>query len=305
MDYEDFNYRSRLDSAKEAITRVRFSFLANVVASLTVALAIWNGYFSWYRYFVLVPHCSGCTVEDPTRIAQEQVIKSWVSSLIVNIAPLGITFGVSDLAFIGSTGLMILSVMFVYCARKENHAISYLLIDTQRKPRELREALYYGISSHLVFLSVNRDDRPITELRVPHDGKRSRMLWLAFDLLAFAPVITIGIIIFADLMSVFVLHGPFRQSHSVLWHAMIPAEKRQFFLMETVPAILGLVTFMLCNSARLYSQATVSILRQYSIDLRGLTAGTEGERVCCDADISDHEQGILVGIGAMNSDHRF
>jgi hypothetical protein len=247
---------------------VRFSFLLNVVASLTVTLAVWNGYFSWYRYFVLIPHCPGCDPADPTRIAQEQVIKSWVNSLIVNITPLGISFGVSDLAFVGAAGLMILAIIFVYCARRENQAISYLLIDTREKPEQLREALYYGISSHLVFLSVSNDDRPIGELSFAPNGHRSSLLWVAFDLLAFAPVITIAIIVVADILSVFVLHGPFREGHLVLWQNMYPAERRQLLAMETVPVLLGVATFSICNAGRRYSEATVSILRSYGATLQ-------------------------------------
>ncbi len=238
------------------------------MASLTVTLAVWNGYFSWYRYFVLIPHCQNCGADDPTRIAQEQVIKSWVNSLIVNITPLGISFGVSDLAFVGAAGLMILSIIFVYCARRENQAISYLLIDTKEKPDQLREALYYGISSHLVFLSVGTDDRPIKELSLAPNGRRSSLLWVAFDLLTFAPVITIGIIVIADFLSVFVLHAPFRLNHPVLWKTMYPPERRQFFAMEAVPIMFGVATFFICNAARRYSEATVTILRSYGTTLQ-------------------------------------
>lgn len=264
MDYEEFTFKTRLESAKEAITRVRFSFLLNLVASLTVSLAVWNGYFSWYRYFVLIPHCAGCPVDDPTRIAQEQVIKSYVSSLIVNIAPLGISFGVSDLAFIGPAGLLILSIIFVYCARKENHAIAYLLRDSTGKDPELQKALYYGISSHLVFLSVSRDDSPISDVNYKAQPKQSGLLWRAFDLLIFAPVITVGIIIVADLLSVFLLHGTLRHNHPILWTTLAPVERRQFFAMETVPFTLGVFIWFLCNTARRYSEATVQILRSYA-----------------------------------------
>jgi hypothetical protein len=171
---------------------------------------------------------------------------------------------VSDLAFVGPAGLLVLSVILVYCARKENHAIAYLLRDSKSKPPELQSAIYYGVSSHLVFLSVSRDDSPISDLDYKAKFKQSTFLWRAFDLLIFAPVITVAIIIAADLASVFLLHGTLRQNHPILWANLLPPERRQFFAMEAVPLLLGVGIWSLCNGARRYSEATVQILRAYS-----------------------------------------
>jgi hypothetical protein len=52
VEYDTLLYTSRIDSAKEAITRVRVAFLINVLAAFTLVLGVRNGYFSWYRFFV-------------------------------------------------------------------------------------------------------------------------------------------------------------------------------------------------------------------------------------------------------------
>jgi hypothetical protein len=100
MDTEQLLITMRIDSAKEAMTRLRLALLVAVTASSAVMLAVWNGYFSWYRFFVLEDQCRGCQATDPTKIAQDQLVKAWVDSLIINISPLGMHFGVSDLALL-------------------------------------------------------------------------------------------------------------------------------------------------------------------------------------------------------------
>jgi hypothetical protein len=126
MDFEGFAFHSRLDSIKESITRARFSFLLNLVASLTVTLSEWNGYFSWYRCFALIPHCQNRDAADPKRIVQEQLIKSWVKSLIVNTTSLGI----SDLAFVEASGPMILLIIWCRLRHQREPDDLDLLIDT-------------------------------------------------------------------------------------------------------------------------------------------------------------------------------
>lgn len=117
----------------------------SVIVSLSITLALWNGYFSWYRFFALKPafnRCDGCpagtTATEPTTLAQEQLLKSWVESLIVTVSPLGMKFGVSDISFVGSTSLLILVTVVFYCARRENHTIAHLLIDSKDESQEIR-----------------------------------------------------------------------------------------------------------------------------------------------------------------------
>jgi hypothetical protein len=278
MDYEDLLYMSRIESAKESITRVRLAFLVNLLASFTLMLGVWNGYFSWYRFFVLYDKCPNCSATSPLKIAQDQIIKSWVDSLIVTISPLGIRFGISDASFVGPIGLLILVVLFLYCARRENHAVGYLLIDTKNQPIGLKEAIFFAISSHMVFLPIGNSDRAIAgvepiEENLEHRGSFYRS---GFNILVFFPAIAVLTILAVDISSVFLLSAPFRLQHPVLWYGLTRHEKMQFMFMEVIPLSVGLIVLWTCNRVRNYSSATAAALRCYRETFKGVASKDEG-----------------------------
>jgi len=262
MDAQELLYKSRIESAKEAITRSRVSFLINALASFALILAEWNAYFTWYTDFI----DEKCTGPDCANlgVAQEQIVRSWVDSLIITISPLGIKFGVSDVSIVGTVSLLILAVVFVYCTRRENHAIGYLLVDTQDKTKELKEAIYHAVSSHLVFLPVGDSDRPIDELNYNLDGQKKQSIFqYGFDVFVFFPAIACLIIFTVELLSVFCVKAPLRVGHPILWSHLKPAMRIQFFEMQGLCFIIGALTFGACSRARRYSKASVSVLRAY------------------------------------------
>jgi hypothetical protein len=284
MDHQELLYESRIESAKESITRSRVAFLINVLAAFTLMLGDWNAYFSWYTEFLdekcTAPNCANLAV------AQEQIVKAWVDSLIVSISPLGIKFGISDVSIVGTLALLILSIVFVYCTRRENHAIGYLLVDTREKPRDLREAIYYAVSSHLVFLPVGDSDRPIDRLQYNLGEQKKSVFRYAFDVLIFFPAIACLVIFTVEILSVFVVPAPLRLGHPILWEIVKtkPTMKIQFFEMEAVCLFISVMTLWACNRARRYSNATASVVRAYRDELVGdsqdsLKAGTRTETI--------------------------
>jgi len=265
MDHQQLLYSSRIDSAKESITRSRVAFLVNVLAAFTLMLGEWNAYFSWYTGFI-DEKCAGSNCANLV-VAQEQIVKAWVDSLIVSISPLGIKFGISDVSIVGTMALLILSIVAVYCTRRENHAIGYLLVDTRDHPLNLREAIYYAIFSHLVFLPVGDSDRPIDRLTYDLGEPRKSIFRYAFDVLIFFPAIACIVIFCVEMLSVFVVPAPLRVGHPILWEILDPGMKRKFFEMQSVCFLIAAVTFWACYRARAYSNATASVVRAYRDEL--------------------------------------
>ncbi|HEY4364563.1 MAG TPA: hypothetical protein VGN17_26605 [Bryobacteraceae bacterium] len=264
MDSEQLLVTMRIDSAKEAITRLRLALLVAVIASSTVMLTVWNGYFSWYRFFVLEDQCRGCPLTDPTKIAQDQLVKAWVDSLIINISPLGMHFGVSDLAFVAPVALVLLTSVMFFCARRENHAVSYLMIDFAKSQTATMLVIFHAVSAHLVFLPLGATDDAIGSLAYNKVSRpRGFISKRGFDLLVFLPVIAVAMILAADILSVVYLPAPFRLGHPVLWNNMDRPEVVQFFLMELVPLAMGTLVVRLCWLTRKFSYATVQVIRDF------------------------------------------
>jgi hypothetical protein len=151
-----------------------------------------------------------------------------------------------------------------YCARRENHAVSYLMIDFTNSQREKMLLVFHAIAAHLVFLPLSATDDAIASLAYPKDSKpRGFMSKRGFDLLVFLPVIAVAMIMGADILSVVSLPAPFRLGHPVLWKHMARPEVLQFFLIEMVPMTMGAVVTRLCWLTRKFSYATVQVIRDF------------------------------------------
>jgi hypothetical protein len=273
LDPQQLLYTERLLAAKESVTRFRWVFGLSVIASLSITLALWNGYFSWYRFFALKPafdSCDGClagtTATKPTTLAQEQLLKAWVESLIVTVSPLGMKFGVSDISFVGSTSLLILVTVVFYCARRENHTIAHLLIDSKDESEEIRNVIYYSVSSQLVFIPTGETDEPFQALEYSaHAKPRGMFSRHAVDVLIMLPALTVFTVVLVEMLSMFYFPAPFRQGHPKLWDLLKDNkdEITQYYLMQTFPIGVGLLITGICVKVRRYSHATVAVLRAY------------------------------------------
>lgn len=204
-DYKRMMLQSRLEAAKDSITRARYVILICILASLALIVADLNGYFSWYRFFVLAPKLhgwdSGIKLPEDVRhhfliTAQDQLIKSWVESLMVSIPPLGLRFGVSDIAVFGPAALCLLMIVLWYVARRENRAIVGLLRETAdgegltgQERADMRGAVYHSISSHLVFLPVGEYSDPLLGLHSNAEERHSRFVRFGYKLFVYFPLL--------------------------------------------------------------------------------------------------------------------
>jgi hypothetical protein len=204
IDYKKMMLETRLEAAKDSITRARYVILICVLASLALIVADLNGYFSWYRFFILAPKLHGWDTQDalPDDVrhhflvtAQDQLIKSWVDSLMVSIPPLGLRFGVSDIAIVGPAALSLLMIVLWYATRRENRAIVGLLRETAdgeglvgQARQDMRGAVYYAISSHLVFLPVGEYSDPMAGLQPRGAERHSRFVRLGYRLFIYLPL---------------------------------------------------------------------------------------------------------------------
>ncbi len=242
VDVEFRTIEIRLQGITEAIRRSRKVFLVTTVISVAIVVACWNAYLSWYRGFALKTiFAEGSPV---TELAQRLLVEAWVDSQWVSIGLLGIRVGVSDVAVLGCLGLLVSSVWFFFAVRRENHGIGKLLDDTQSSPEEIREMIFYSITSALIFVS-RRDDRPHGRRREDEEAaqgtpapttesagdgsaswlrrlfrRRKResfhgLRWM-LNSTYFLPAVAAWAAVGTDLLSLFVIQAAFRQPHTPL-----------------------------------------------------------------------------------------
>lgn len=266
-DYAKVLWESRVHSAQDAIRRSRYAFLASVVFSVAVIISEYNSQFSWYVHFALNQFFAK---ESPvTELAQQELIRDWVRSNRVSVSLLGINFGMSDAAFLATTGLYIMSIWFYYSARRENHLIGAILIDaaTTEEP-ELKNFIYHGVASHLVFVTITADDHPIDSMEMGYQSRYrpNPSVRPAFRFLLFLPVVAIGVIVFSDVWSVFAT-PILRYPHEGMLYTRIAQSYRefgQFILMEIYALMMGLAAFFLCRDISRFQSATGSVLLDFS-----------------------------------------
>jgi len=147
---ENIHWSTRLACAHDTQSRTRLAFIAITIISIAIIVAEFNSYFSWYVQFLTggsnfplpITDCDthqnidGCTfpqhINNAAAEAQKALIDEWIKSNRVTVSLLGVNFGMSDAAILGSISLFILSLWFFACIRRENHLIADLLIDAKK-----------------------------------------------------------------------------------------------------------------------------------------------------------------------------
>jgi hypothetical protein len=282
VDVELRTIEIRLQGITDSIRRSRKVFLVTTIISVAIVVVCWNAYLSWYRGFALKSLFAG---SDVTELAQRLLVEAWVDSQWVSIGLLGIRVGVSDVAVLGSLGLLVSSVWFFFAVRRENHGIGTLLDDTQSSPEEIREMVFYSITSALIFVS-RRDDRPhgrrrpakaVSATPAPKaeaEGDR-KANWLprlfrrrqreSFQGLRwmlnstfFLPAVAAWAAVVTDLLSLFVVQAAFREPHTPL----LVGQTLQVGDITKLTAMMGLAILM----ALLITRASARIFR-YQIDM--------------------------------------
>jgi hypothetical protein len=264
--------KMRLSAVKESVNRARFAFLVSTIASLTLIIAAWNAYGSWYRDFALreVPYASQATsVVDE---AQKQIISEWVKNQTIAINLLGIRIGISDAAIVGALGLWVIAIWLYFSMRRANRAIGFLLFETQTSSCELQLMIFVSIATSMVFSDIGGGDQPIDNLKELPSKDNYPIVRKAVRLLFYLPVFTIFSIVFIDGLSIFLLSSPFRDGHRPLWYALKGAPIQtwvQVVVWEGVAIGLGILTYQLCRKTVAFEEAIGKVIQEY-LQLSGL-----------------------------------
>ncbi|MDQ3816574.1 MAG: hypothetical protein M3362_02645 [Acidobacteriota bacterium] len=293
----DLTLQLRLEAAKEAQKRARGVFLVSTIVSLVIIIATWNASFSWIRNFVIEkpdwakppaispnptdsipPRYTGTLA--PTAEAQRQLVIDWVRSQTITITPLGINLSVSDLSVLGSLSLFFVSVWFYFSLKRENRVIGSLLRITKNEPSQIRNMIFTGVVSHVVFADIGKSSHPIDHLDAPiRKGHGQPFTKLTVKILFFLPLVAFAMIILTDVLSLFYLSAPFRDSHQPVWDDLPRFYKAQAVIMELIAIFIGTLTGVICWRILCFYSATEHILRQYGDRLEVFTQTTDDETV--------------------------
>jgi hypothetical protein len=261
MDVVMEDIKLRIEAIRDAIKRSRLAFLVGNVVSASVVLAAWNAYFSWYRSFAMRLSFGPSAVTDE---AQRELVRQWVQSRVISNSVLGISVGVSDLAFLGPIALFVTAAWFFCAVRKENHLIGALLRDTQDADADLRRLVYHAVSGHLVFITITKDDQPIGSL-APSGGHNAVFFFRpAMKLLHFLPALLILFLIAMDFITILWLPAPFSFPHVPLRGRLSGSEWLQVWLMEASAFVFFLLTYALCKRSFGFGEATRDVVGEYA-----------------------------------------
>jgi hypothetical protein len=269
------NIYLRLASVKEATQRTRFVFLVMTVASSAIIFTLFNDRFSRDKTVAFNPNLSASAAPTPgssetaptnrpspmsypspaasptadsSQSAQVsnspqpmnvygryQLVSEWYKNRIIQVGLLGIRVSVSDLSVMGSFTLVVISIWFFYCQRRENFALVTLLRDVHTQHRDnydLRRMVLEGIKGGMVFSRVEQSDEPLAGLEQgpaasggtspteSRERKQKRsftdiVLWF----LSFLPFWAIVAILFRDFVA-FRQQSPISGNDLSLWENM-------------------------------------------------------------------------------------
>lgn len=182
----------------------------------------------------------------------------------MKVSLLGLDFGASDAAILGSGSLFILTLWFLYSIRRENHLIGSLLIDADKSnDKDKRLIVFHGIASYLVFTTIAKHDEPIDSLTQPPARLHSIFyLRSTFVALLFLPVIAIVFVLATDLWSL-IKPAAVRDPGKRLYELLSWYEWFQVAYSDGIALALGVTTGHLCNRIWKFERASGDILREF------------------------------------------
>ena len=229
---------------------------------------------SWYRGFAMQDMFAA---NEITREAQTMLLEAWVKSQWISISLLGIQVGVSDVATLGSFGLVVISVWFFFAVRRENHTIGRLLRDTTELPAELQEMVYHSISSNMLFLDLKGQDQPITNLKEELSGKTYTGLRGLLSAIFFLPAIVVWFAVVTDVLSLISLKAAFRYPHDPILDSVKLSSLDQLTIIAMLSFAIIMAIAITLISLRVYKfeAAMGSILKEYRELIRLTPASVE------------------------------
>jgi hypothetical protein len=274
QQFRESTIRLRVEGAQEATQRARRAFLVCIIASLAIFITIYNTYISWDRRFPLLENFPK---NDVTKEVFKQLVRQYADSTAFNVPLLGIHVAVSDLAFLGSLALLILSVWFFFSIRRENHTIVDLLRDTEQAPPDIRWYVFHGIHSFLVFTTLAPGDSPNSTPDPPERRKIDDLRWVV-TLLIYLPAGVVAIVLFAIFLAWVWFRSVASYPHDQPLMYMLKDDLRtklMFYITETLGALMCAGTAYLCYKIDRFQKRTADKLWEYREQIRKDEARSE------------------------------
>lgn len=150
-----------VDLIRRSLRRCRWILSGVSIASLIVFATCWNVYFSWLRTLALQNYWGK---PETVEYLQKKLLSSWVDSGFVTVPLLGIRVHIADGAVLGALGLSILMFWLFFSMRRLNHLVGKSLRMALDADYQVKQYLYYGVSSSHVFSTISENDDPIRSL---------------------------------------------------------------------------------------------------------------------------------------------
>lgn len=320
---------TRLNGIREATKRSRYVFILMTIAAAAILITLWNASLSWDSGIASLhespkaktgdqargtsssePSPAGASEEqaktsDPLR---QTIVTEWMRNQLISIGILGIRIHGTDLAVIGSVGLIVIMTWYFYSQRRENRAIVKLLrhcikeYKAGRIGRDVCSMVFHGIIDSTVFLDVIKGDAPLRGLRDEDTEKNNdkdsgeytsgvnkrsttpsflkvMVVSLVRAILRLASIKTVlRVLVYLPPLTIMAViwsdvasltkPSPIRPSGVPLWYALTDDERLKVKVFETVACLSVVYTSYLCWRSTRFSKATTDTLQSYMKFLR-------------------------------------
>ncbi len=258
----------RLEGVRDAQKMSRLAFAISIIGSLTIALALWNAYFSWYRSFP-----ANAALSSGTTSVQSEIIRQWVESSYITLPFIGIKVGISDGAVFGSAGLSLLTLWLYLSIKREKKIIKSILNNTNNWSTNNMEWIFYGISSYIFFINITQIDQQTIKFNRQLAGgeyRPNKIMLTVFRVLVYLPAITIASLILLDFISMVWITASYRNPGESLLAQVDKWDIIKFFFMEVVATAFLVYTTRLCYKtvARVFSIGRI-LIKYFKLYNRG------------------------------------
>ena len=283
---------ARLESAKSAQAQARRTMGIMSIISMMMLIASYNAYLSYDTTWILNLTREELVGErNVAGVLTNQALKDWAASRSVEVPLLGIRTSVDDAPVLGTATLLVLAFWLVLLTRRENHTVGHLLRDTDTEqagedelPSEPRGhspsyssgqrwLIFHTIASNSVFITCDRSLAPVQSLTAKRDLSTNRnselKTWMSEQSYAFLsrfffdfPVVVSTIVFALDRWSYF-------EPDAFAVNAQTPGAGSAFFWFSMIVFLVCWIPLVMCCwRARLYSEATGRVLKEYGTRLR-------------------------------------
>jgi hypothetical protein len=251
---------SRLDGINEAQRRSRIAFLLVMLSSGAILIALWNNYFSWDRQWSEI-HASAPKSWGQEQLVGEQ-IKSWSDTNTVDISLLGIRVSINDAAVLGSLVLFAFAAYLCFTLLRENHEIGSLLRQHRTAPDNVRQFIFYRIRALTVLGGKSDTDAPMASLKGGDEMTRLPLARRGLQILLFAPLIVILLIIGSDLyFALWFVSGA--RNAGPAWNSLTREFRWQLAGSDVFALTIAILTAIYCRFSAAYMRATNEIVEEF------------------------------------------